>query len=164
MTPPTIFTTITPLCKNSRESSTSGNSTGSEGNPKNAHCLLTQTPITAVHQMRAPVNKPGSLELHERNCTFGENSRRKYKWCPEVFASFASVRQHKRRKHPAEYNHNLEQELSAPKVKIFRKLSEIEPSCVKGAPFLKKRAKVVNLTEHQVRHERDNPKYAKCLQ
>lgn len=102
--------------------------------------------------------------MHVKTCTAVENERRGCKWCSQSFPSFASVRQHKRRKHSAEYNSDLEQKLPASDDKIFRRIAEIEASCAKGTPFLKRMAKAVNLTERKVRHRREKLKYARFLE
>lgn len=155
-----------------RESPASGSKPKAKGNNQNdkgKKKITFSLPSTPPNNMdkctkcSRAFTKPASLALHIKTCTTGENERRKCNWCSQSFPSFASVRQHERRKHPAEYNVDLEQKLPAPDDEIYRKIAEIEASCAKGTPFLKKMAKAVNLTEHQVRSRREKPKYARFL-
>lgn len=85
--------------------------------------------------------------------------------CQESFASFPGVRLHERRKHPAEFNQQLESKAMKSEADIFIAIAEIESSLPVGCKvFLQRMVDATGLTKDMIRHRREKPIYKDYLE
>lgn len=106
--------------------------------------------------------KKGALAQHIPRCADNTNTNptNTCHLCNQSYDTYSGLRQHIRRKHPAEYSAELEAGLRQPEVDILHTIASIECEIPKGQPFLKRMAEATGLTVDQVRHRRRHPQYA----
>lgn len=102
-----------------------------------------------------------TLSRHQKDC--GRRDQSKCQFCDRPFPTFAGVRQHERRAHPAEYQQQLQDELPAPESEIMEKLARIEVQSLTGV-FYARMVNETGLTKQQVRYRREKPEYKEYLE
>ncbi|XP_017768902.1 PREDICTED: uncharacterized protein LOC108557038, partial [Nicrophorus vespilloides] len=83
--------------------------------------------------------------------------------CGQRFASYKLVRQHESRSHPLEYRRELEAKLPLPESELMAKIAKIEAGSKRGGKFYSEMVRATGLTEHQVRHRREQKIYQRYL-
>ncbi|XP_017777423.1 PREDICTED: uncharacterized protein LOC108563300 [Nicrophorus vespilloides] len=73
------------------------------------------------------------------------------------------MRQHESRIHPLEYRKELEAKLPLPESELMAKIAKIEAGSKRGGKFYTEMVRATGLTEHQVRHRREQKVYQRYL-